>query len=315
MHVLGQVLRQLQGKGWLTASAASAASAVNPLLSAPLRSEGVACASSLVSKPSIVFGRRQQKLQKWISTTTTTGENDDDEDGKELEEVDLASVQDQVEQMQEQMDEHLEEQEVDEAVRASSLPEVFDDPTDIPFKGNSKNCLLQLSNLPKAVWPSSVRQFLSDGGVNSVGDLKVRLDPSRLEAKEWYATIPLSEVSSAMRKLRGQMLGLSTVSVELVSEDPPEDLETVLPEGGEYVSLTNIPAEATWQDVKDFFRGYNIAANGIEELKLRQKEGGRRGGGAKINNGNNNFNDNSEETKKYLVRFTSSVEAYLAIQW
>ena len=165
------------------------------------------------------------------------------------------------------------------------------------------------------MWPSSVRQFLSDGGVNSVGDLKVRLDPSRLEAKEWYATIPLSEVSSAMRKLRGQMLGLSTVSVELVSEDPPEDLETVLPEGGEYVSLTNIPAEATWQDVKDFFRGYNIAANGIEELKLRQKEGGRRGGGAKINNGNNNFNDNSEETKKYLVRFTSSVEAYLAIQW
>ena len=135
MHVLGQVLRQLQGKGWLTASAASAASAVNPLLSAPLRSEGVACASSFVSKPSIVFGRRQQKLQKWFSTTTTTGENDDDEDGKELEEVDLASVQDQVEQMQEQMDEHLEEQEVDEAVRASSLPEVFDDPTDIPFKG------------------------------------------------------------------------------------------------------------------------------------------------------------------------------------
>ena len=129
MHVLGQVLRQLQGKGWLTASA------VNPLLSAPLRSEGVACASSFVSKPSIVFGRRQQKLQKWFSTTTTTGENDDDEDGKELEEVDLASVQDQVEQMQEQMDEHLEEQEVDEAVRASSLPEVFDDPTDIPFKG------------------------------------------------------------------------------------------------------------------------------------------------------------------------------------
>ncbi len=35
-------------------------------------------------------------------------------------------------------------------------------------------------------------------------------------------------------------------------------LEQILPEGEEYVSLTNVPSDTTWQDVKDFFRGYNI---------------------------------------------------------
>ena len=52
------------------------------------------------------------------------------------------------------------------------------------------------------------------------------------------------------------------------------ETEAVLPEGSEYVSLTNVPDDTTWLDVKDFFRGYNIlCTTGIQELKAKKRVG------------------------------------------
>jgi hypothetical protein len=184
---------------------------------------------------------------------------------------------------------------------------------EIQIPGASKEyCWLELTDLPKAVFPADIRRFLSDNDVVPVKgeSFGVKLNES-LHIASWF--IPMKDQRhqlEGLKKLRNKKLGLLQVSARQLTLTQATNLlpemERVLPEGEEYVSLTNVPAETTLYDVKDFFRGYNIlcGSSGIEELKENQ-----------FSSRSFNYVPGEQETKRFLIRFTSSTEAYNAVQF
>ncbi|QDZ24816.1 hypothetical protein A3770_14p73340 [Chloropicon primus] len=207
-----------------------------------------------------------------------------------------------------ELEEELDSGEAAEAQTLSTAQEGVDkDEVPLQMPGTK---WIELSDLPKAVFPLDVRKFLSENGVAfaSHEPLRVRLNNS-LDVVSWY--VPLKNPSDALAKLQGKGLGLLQCQTRSLSATQAQSMvsetECVLPDGNEYVSLTNVPDDTTWLDVKDFFRGYNIVCNtGIQELKEKQRVGygGTQGGGR-----------GKSLTKKFLVKFSSSMEAFNAVQF
>mmetsp|Transcript_10220 Transcript_10220/g.25531 ORF Transcript_10220/g.25531 Transcript_10220/m.25531 type:complete len:303 (+) Transcript_10220:80-988(+) len=190
----------------------------------------------------------------------------------------------------------MEEDSLDKQVRAQNLPDdvasgvatfLEEEEGGSLGKAGAKNWLM-LSGLAKAVIPVDVIGFLKEHGV-AHKEIKVKLD-RQLGVSEWFVCISSGDVSTAVRKLRGKHLGLLPVSVQLLNEEP-QMLEQILPQGEEYVSLTNVPTDTTWQDVKDFFRGYNIRHNGIVELQEKL-----------LSSPTYSYVYGKEETKRFLVQ-------------
>ena len=234
-------------------------------------------------------------------SSSTTGSGDDDSEGEGISEIteDLDEAMSDLEAVREQ----IEEEQVDKEVELMISPDEIlvgeeDDPSpEIPGSGTWQ--WLELFDVPKAAFPGDVSQFLAKHGVSPVKgeSLRVKLSES-LHIDSWY--IPMKNQQQqleGLRKLRDKRLGLLKVSTRPLTVAQATKLltetETVLDEGKEYVSLTNVPNDTTAVDVKDFFRGYNVI--GITELK-KQKQG-------------------KEETARFIVRFTSFQEAYNAVQF